>query len=147
MLRTKLTHAYTFSKFIQNHYITNTSSRNPQHRFTFINSKYASPYFLNFNYCIKNTNLHGILRNYDPIRQMYIFCPLTNADDSRPPINPHKYIQPIEIPKLEYINYTKNYNKLYNLIQNTWHEFSLNNEELNTIRALELLWPLLQTKL
>ena len=78
---------------------------------------------------------------------MYTFCPLTNADDSRPPINPHKYIQPIEIPKLEYINNTKNYNKMYNLIQNTWHEFSLNNEELNTIRALELLWPLLQTKI
>ena len=68
-LRTKQTHTYTYYKFIQHHYTTNTPPRNPQHRFQFINSKYTSPFFLNFTYCIKDTNMQGILRNYDPMRQ------------------------------------------------------------------------------
>ena len=145
MLRAKQTHTYTYYRFIQNH----TPSRQPHHRFQFINSKYSSPFFLNFTYCIKNTNFQGILRNYDPITQMYIFCPLTktfNDEESRPLIIRHEYIQPIEVPILEFIHSTKHKHKFYNLIQNTPHEFALVTEELKTIKALQLLWPLLQTK-
>ena len=146
MLRTKQTHTYSYYRFIQNHH---TPSRQPHHRFQFINSKYTSPYFLNFTYCIKDTNLHGILRNYDPITQMYIFCPITktfNAEESRPFLIPHEFLQPIEIPILEFIHNTKFNHKLYNLIQNTPYEFAVGTEELTTIKALQLLWPLLQTK-
>ena len=122
MLRTKQTHTYTYYRFIQNHFDLHNPSRQPHHRFQFINSKYTSPFFLNFTYCIKDTNLHGILRNYDPITQMYIFCPITktfNAEESRPFLIPHEFIQPIEIPILEFIHNTKYNHKLYNLIQNT----------------------------
>ena len=149
MLRTKQTHTYSYYRFIQNHFDLHTPSRQPHHRFQFINSKYTSPYFLNFTYCIKDTNLHGILRNYDPITQMYIFCPITktfNAEESRPFLIPHEFIQPIEIPILEFIHNTKFNHKLYNLIQNTPYEFAVGTEELTTIKALQLLWPLLQTK-
>ena len=149
MLRTKQTHTYSYYRFIQNHFDLHTPSRQPHHRFQFINSKYTSPYFLNFTYCIKNTNLHGILRNYDPITQMYIFCPITktfNAEESRPFLIPHEFVQPIEIPILEFIHNTKFNHWLYNLIQNTPYEFAVGTEELTTIKALQLLWPLLQTK-
>ena len=149
MLRTKQTHTYTYYRFIQNHFDLHTPSRQPHHRFQFINSKYTSPFFLNFTYCIKDTNLHGILRNYDPITQMYIFCPITktfNAEESRPFLIPHEFVQPIEIPILEFIHNTKFNHKLYNLIQNTPYEFAVGTEELTTIKALQLLWPLLQTK-
>ena len=149
MLRTKQTHTYSYYRFIQNHFDLHTPSRQPHHRFQFINSKYTSPYFLNFTYCIKETNLHGILRNYDPINQMYIFCPITktfNAEESRPFLIPHEFLQPIEIPILEFIHNTKFNHKLYNLIQNTPYEFAVGTEELTTIKALQLLWPLLQTK-
>ena len=91
--------------------------------------------------------MQGIIRKYDPIRQMYIFCPLTrtsNVDESRPLIVPHKYIQPVEVPILEYIHKTNYNHKLYNLIQNTPHELSLSSEEQKIIKALELPWPLLQ---
>ena len=127
-----------------------TPSRQPHHRFQFINSKFTSPFFLIFTYCFKSTDFQGILRNYDPIMQMYIFCPLTknfNVEDSRPLIVPHENIQPIEIPILEFIHNTKYNHKLYNLIQITPHEFSVGTEELKTIHALQLLRPLLQTKL
>ena len=149
MLRTKQTHTYSYYRFIQNHFDLHTPSRQSHHRFQFINSKYTSPYFLNFTYCIKDTNLHGILRNYDPITQMYIFCPITktfNAEESRPFLIPHEFLQPIEIPILEFIHNTKFNHKLYNLIQNTPYEFAVGTEELTTIKALQLLWPLLQTK-
>ena len=145
MLRTKQTHTYSYYRFIQNHFDLHTPSRQPHHRFQFINSKYTSPYFLNFTYCIKDTNLHGFLRNYDPITQMYIFCPITktfNAEESRPFLIPHEFILPI----LEFIHNTKFNHKLYNLIQNTPYEFAVGTEELTTIKALQLLWPLFQTK-
>ena len=77
---------------------------------------------------------------------MYIFCPLTktfNVEESRPLIVLHEFIR---IPVLEFIHNTKYNHKLFNLIQHTDHEFSIGTEELNTIKALELLWPLLETK-
>ena len=80
---------------------------------------------------------------------MYIICPITktfNDEESRPFIIPHEFIQPIEIPILEFIHKTKYNNKIFNLIQNTPYEFAVGREELNTIKALQLLWPLLQTK-
>ena len=80
---------------------------------------------------------------------MYIFCPITktfNAEESRPFLIPHEIIQPIEIPTLEFIHNTKYNHKIYNLIQNTPYEFAVGTEELKTIKALQLLWPLPQTK-
>ena len=80
---------------------------------------------------------------------MYILCPLTktfNVEESRPLIVPHEYIHPVEKPILEFIRNTKYNQKLYNLTQNTLYEFSIGTEELKTIRALQLLWSLLQTK-
>ena len=150
MLRTKQTHIYTYYRFIQNHFDLHTQSRQLHLCFQFLNSKNTSPFFLNFTYCIKDTNLHGILRNYDPVTQMYIFCPITktfNAEESRPFLIPHEFIQPIEIPILEFIHNTKYNHKIYNLIQNTPYEFAVGTEELKTIKALQLLWPLLQTKI
>ena len=149
ILRTKQTHTYTYFRFIQNYYDLHKPSRQPHHKSQFLNSKYTSHFFLNFTYFLENTNLQGILRNYDPITQMYIFCALTktfNEEESRPFIIPHEFIQPIEIPILEFIHNTEYNHKLYNIIQNTPHEFAVGTEELNTIKALQLLWPLLQTK-
>ena len=81
---------------------------------------------------------------------MYIFCPLTktsNVEESRPLFVPHEYIQPVEFPILELIHNIKYNHKLFNLIQHTNHEFSIGTEELKTIKALQLLWPLLLTTL
>ena len=69
---------------------------------------------------------------------MRIFCPLTKTfivEEFRQLIVPHEFLQPIEVPILEFIDKTKYNHKLFNLIQ-----------ELKTIRALQLLGPLLQTK-
>ena len=115
MLRTKQTHTYNYYRFIQNHFNLQTPSRQTHHRFQFFNSKYAAPFFLNFTYCIKNTKLQGIRRNYDPITQMYIICPLTetfNVEESRPLIVPNDRLQPIQLPILEFIHNTKYNHKI-----------------------------------
>ena len=62
-----------------------------------------------------------------------------NDKESRPLIIPHEYIQPIEVPILEFIHNSKYNHKIYNLIQNTPHEFAVGTEELKTIKALQLL--------
>ena len=80
---------------------------------------------------------------------MYIFCPLTrtfNVDEYRPLIVPHEYLQPVEIPILEYIHNIKYIHKLLKLIQITPHVLSSRSDEHKIIKALELLWPLPQTK-
>ena len=133
MLRSKQTHTYTYYRFIQHHYTLNTPSRQHHRRYQFINSKYTSPCFLNFTYCkdTKDTNLQGTLRNYDPLTQMYIFCPITkhlNVDESCPLIVPHEFLQSVEVPILEFIYNTRYTNKLFNLIQNTPYEQPPNTE-------------------
>ena len=149
MLRTKQTHTYTYYRFIRNLYTFHTPSRQPHHRYQFISSKYTSAFFLNFTFCIKDTNFQDILCNYDPVNQMYKFCPLTrtfNEEESRPLIVPHEFLQPIEVQNLDFIRNTKYNHKLFKLNQITPYEISVGTEELKTIRALQLLWPLLQTK-
>ena len=122
MLRNKQTHTYTYYKFIQHHYTLNTPARQLRHRYQYINSKYTTPFVLtSHTYGIEDTNLQGTLRNYDPITQMHIFCPLTkilNVDESRPLIFLHEFLQPVADPILEFINNTRSNHKLYNLIQN-----------------------------
>ena len=61
MLRTKKTQTYTYYRFKQNQFDLSAPSRQPHHIFQFINSRYTSPFFLNFTYCIKNTDIQGIL--------------------------------------------------------------------------------------
>ena len=149
MLRTKQTHTFTYYRFLESHYTHKTPARQFHSRFQYINSKYTSLFFLIFTYCIKDTNLQGTLRNNDTISQMYTFCPinkLINADESRPMIIPHEFLQPVEVPIQEFIYNTRYNHKLCNLIQNTPYEQSPNMEERNIIKALKLLWPLLQTK-
>ena len=124
-------HTRTLTTSLSN---TNTLVRQPHHRYQYINSKYTSPFSLIFTY---------------PIIQMYIFCPLTklfNIDESRPLIVPHEFLQPVEVPILDFIYNTCYNHKLYNLIQNAPYELSPSTEEHNIIKALELLWPLLRTK-
>ena len=59
--------------------------------------------------------MQGIIINYDPIRQMYICCPVTKTFDigeSHPLIVPLEYIQPVEVPILDYIHNTNHNHKL-----------------------------------
>ena len=53
MLRTKQTHTYTYYRFIQNHFYLHTASRQPHHRFQFLNSKIRHHFSLILHIALK----------------------------------------------------------------------------------------------
>ena len=72
----KKAHHITYQKFLQ-YYI-------------FFNSKYTSPFILNSEYLIDHTKTKGKLRNYDPLKQSFLFLP--NDNPKRPIIVPQEYL-------------------------------------------------------
>ena len=89
----------------------------------FIISKYTSPYF--FRYFSKSTKLSGILPN--STLSVYLLPPKEQLSTGRR--------RPIIIAP-----------QTLQSKQNSNYEFLAVTEEVNIIKALELLWPLLRTK-
>ena len=71
----------TYQKFLQykepNNYI-------------FFNSKYTSPFTFNSEYLLDHTKTKGKRRNYDPLKQSFLFLP--NDNPKRPIIVPQEYL-------------------------------------------------------
>ena len=56
----------------------------------FFNPKYTSPFTFNSEYLIDHTKTKGKLRNYDPLKQSFLFLP--NDNPKRPFIVPQEYL-------------------------------------------------------
>ena len=71
---------------------------------------------------------------------MYIFARRIRFlfESYRPITILYKYIQPVEKSSFAKIHYLIFNDKLYNLTQNTHHEFTVTTEEFKSSRALEL---------
>ena len=61
--------------------------KEPENYLSF-NSNYTSPFTLNSDYLIEHTKLKGKLRNYDPLKQSFLFLP--NDNPKRPIIVPQE---------------------------------------------------------
>ena len=77
----KKAHHITYQKFLQ--------YKEPDNYILF-NSKYTSPFILNSEYLIDHTKTKGKLRNYDPLKQSFLFLP--NDNPKRPIIVPQEYL-------------------------------------------------------
>ena len=77
----KKAHHITYQKFLQ--------YKEPDN-YIFFNSKYTSPFTLNSDYLIDHTKTKGKLRNYDPLKQSFLFLP--NDNPKRPIIVPQEYL-------------------------------------------------------
>ena len=71
----------TYQKFLQ--------YKEPDN-YIFFNSKYTSPFTFNSEYLIDHTKTKGKLRNYDPLKQSFLFLP--NDNPKRPIIVPQEYL-------------------------------------------------------
>ena len=71
----------TYQKFLQ---------YKEHENYIFFNSKYTSPFTFNSENLIDHTKIKGILRNYDPLKQSFLF--LSNENPKRPIIVPHEYL-------------------------------------------------------
>ena len=58
--------------------------------YLFFNSKYTSPFTLNTHYLMDHTKIKGKLRNYDPLKQSFLFLP--NDNPKIPIIVPQEYL-------------------------------------------------------
>ena len=58
--------------------------------YLFFNLKYTSPFTFNSEYLIDHTKTKGKLRNYDPLKQSFLFLP--NDNPKRPIIVPQEYL-------------------------------------------------------
>ena len=77
----KKAHHITYQKFLQ--------YKEPDN-YIFFNSKYTSPFTLNSDYLIDHTKTKGKLRNYDPLKQSFLFLP--NDNPKTPIIVPQEYL-------------------------------------------------------
>ena len=77
----KKAHHITYQKFLK--------YKEPE-KYLFLNSKYASPFTLNAEYLIDHTKIKGKLRNYDPLKQSFLFLP--NDNPKRLIIVPQEYL-------------------------------------------------------
>ena len=71
----------TYQKFLQ--------YKEPDN-YIFFNSKYTSLFTFNSEYLIDHTKTKGKLRNYDPLKQSFLFLP--NDNPKRPIIVPQEYL-------------------------------------------------------
>ena len=76
----KKAHHITYQNFLQH--------KEPEN-YLFFNSKYTPPFTFNSDYLIDHTEIKGKLRNYDPLKQSFLFLP--NENPKRPFIVPQEY--------------------------------------------------------
>ena len=77
----KKSHLVSYQKFLQ--------SKEPGNYLSF-NPEYTSPFTSNSEYLIDHTKTKGKLRNYDPLKQSFLFLP--NENPKRPIIVPQEYL-------------------------------------------------------
>ena len=77
----KKAHHMTYQKILQ--------YKEPDN-YIFFNSKYTSPFTFNSEYLIDYIKTKGKLRNYDPLKQSFLFLP--NDNPKRPIIVPQEYL-------------------------------------------------------
>ena len=77
----KKAHHFTYQKFLQ---------YNEPENYLFFNSKYSLPFSFNSEYLIDHTKIKEKLRNYDPLKQSFLFLP--NGNTKRPIIVPQEYL-------------------------------------------------------
>ena len=85
---TKLIHNLIYYTFLRD------KSNNTSRSYIHINDQLTSPYFLNYGYRLKWEYTMGTLRNFDPIKNYYIFQPKDTPE--RPLMVPLEALEPCE---------------------------------------------------
>ena len=75
-------------------YYTYLRDNLPHENFIYVNDQMTSPYFMKFAYIVKNKYMKGTLRNFDPVKNYYIFQPTENPE--RPFMIPIEALEPAE---------------------------------------------------
>ena len=90
--RVKILHTMHNYLFVQHHFQHTNPIIHMNSRLQYANTKLNSPYYMNYSYIIRPNYCECTLRNFDPIKNYFIFSPLY-AKINRPILVPIKYLQ------------------------------------------------------
>ena len=93
--RLKMLHTMHNYLFVQRPFQHTNPIIHMNSRLQYANTKLTSPYYMNYSYIIQPNYCEGTLRNYDPIKNYFIFSPLY-AKTNRPILVPIEYLQCVE---------------------------------------------------
>ena len=126
---TKLIHNLIYYTSLRDKNINTTKS------YIHINDQLTSPYFLNYGYRLKWNNTIGTLRNFDPIKNYYIFQPKEAPE--RPLIVPIEALEPCEEYHTYHLEGSVTNKAFSNRIQfNNERNVTENEKEIrNTVKA------------
>ena len=93
--RVKMLHPIHNQFFVQHHFQHTNPIIHMNLRIQYANTKLTSPYYMNYSYKTQPNYCDGTLRNFDPIKNYFIFSPIY-AKTNRPILVPIKYLQSVE---------------------------------------------------
>ena len=93
--RVKILHTMHNYLFLQHLFQDTNQIIHMNSRVQYANTKLTSPYYMNYSYIIQPKYCEGTLRNFDPIKNYFIFSPLY-AKTNRPILVPIEYLQCVE---------------------------------------------------
>ena len=93
--RVKMLHTMHNYLFVQHHFLHTNPIIHMNSRLQHSNTKLTSPYYMNYSYIIQPNYCEGTLRNFDPIRNYFIFSPLYTKTN-RPMLVPIDYSECVE---------------------------------------------------
>ena len=95
MNRVKKLHTMHNYLFVQHHFFHTNPIIHMNSRLQYANTKLTSPYYMNYSYIIQPNYCEGTLRNFDPIKNYFIFSPLYTKTNW-PFLVPIEYLQCVE---------------------------------------------------
>ena len=93
--RVKMLHTMHNYLFVQHHFQHTNPLIHHNSRLQYANTKLTSPYYLNYSYIIQPEFCDGTLRNFDPIKNYFLFSPLYGKTN-RPILVPIEYLRCVE---------------------------------------------------
>ena len=83
IINAKRAHQFSYETFYNHHQINSTDQK-----YFFTSTKYSSPYSLHAEYHLDSTYCYGRIRQYDPIKDYFLYY--SNANPDRPLIVPRE---------------------------------------------------------
>ena len=121
--RVKMLHTMHNYLFVQNHFQHSNNIIHINSRLQYANIKLSSPYYMNYSYIIQPNYCDDTLRNFDTMKNCFIFSPL-NSKTNRPILVPIKYLQCTEGGATKCT-----YGHTFNLLYRDWMVHKLDNRQ------------------
>ena len=109
--------------FVQHHFQHTNPIIHMNSRLQNANTNLTSPYYMNYSYIIQPNYCEGTLRNFDPIKNYFIFSPLY-ATTKCPILVPIRYLQCVEGGATKFA-----YGHTSNLLYRGWMVDTLDNQQ------------------